>query len=163
MNRQELDRKYMETALALAKKAEALGEVPIGALVVWEDEAHPDGRVVGEGYNRRECDKNALYHAEILAIDEACRTLGGWRLHKATLYVTVEPCVMCAGAIVNSRIRRVVYGAPDLRFGAMGSLCDVTTLGFNHTPEVTGGLLAEDCEMLMKRFFLSLREKRIGS
>ena len=151
---------YMKQALALAKKAEALGEVPIGAVIVWEDDETPDGRVVGEGYNCRECDKNALYHAEILAIDHACQTLGGWRLHKATLYVTVEPCVMCAGAIVNSRIKRVVYGAPDPRFGAMGSLCDVTSFGFNHKPEVMGGLLAEDCEALMKRFFLSLREKR---
>ncbi len=163
MTQNELDVYYMERALVLAKEAEKRGEVPIGAVVVWKDEAYPDGRIVGEGYNRRESDKNALYHAEILAIDEACKTLGGWRLHKGTLYVTVEPCVMCAGAIVNSRIRRVVFGAVDPRFGAMGSLCDVTALGFNHTPEVTGGVLASESEDLMKRFFLSLRSKRLGS
>ena len=156
----ERDCAYMQRAIALAKEAESLGEVPIGALIVWEDDAHPEGRIVGEGYNRRECDKNALYHAEILAIDEACKALGGWRLHKATLYVTVEPCVMCAGAIVNSRIKRVVYGACDPRFGAMGSLCNVTSLGFNHTPAVSGGVLSDECEGLMKRFFLSLRAKR---
>lgn len=157
MSQSERDVFYMKEALSLAKEAEKLGEVPIGAIVVWESEG--EERIVGRGYNRRESDKNALYHAEILAIDEACKTLGGWRLHKGTLYVTVEPCVMCAGAIVNSRIKRVVYGAPDPRFGAMGSLCDVTAIGFNHKSELCGGVLKEECEGLMKRFFLSLREK----
>ena len=155
MTQTELDIQYMQKALELAKEAEGRGEVPIGAVVVWDD-----GRVVGEGFNARESEKNALLHAEIVAIDAACKTLGGWRLHKATLYVTVEPCVMCAGAIVNARVKRVVYGARDPRFGAMGSLCDVTGMGFNHTPEVTGGVLEAECEGLMKRFFLTLRQKR---
>ena len=145
----------MQQALSLAEKAYTLGEVPIGAVVVWED-----GSVAGEGFNARESEKNALLHAELVAIDKACKTLGGWRLHKATLYVTVEPCVMCAGAIVNARIRRVVFGAKDPRFGAMGSLFNVAEIPFNHTPEVTSGILEEECEALMKRFFLSLREKR---
>ncbi len=148
------DRDYMRHALSLAEKAGALGEVPIGAVVVW------DGSVVGEGYNLRESEKNALLHAEIVAIDAACKRLGGWRLHKATLYVTVEPCAMCAGAIVNSRIKRVVYGAPDRRFGAFGSLFDMNGVGLNHRPEVEGGLLKEDCEAIMGSFFKSLRVKR---
>ena len=148
------DIEYMKKALALAEKAKALGEVPIGAVVVWDDE------IVGEGYNFREGGKNALLHAEIMAIDEACKKLGGWRLHKATLYVTVEPCIMCAGAIINARVKRVVYGAPDPRFGAMGSLFDATKLGLNHTPEVVSGVCADECEGLMAEFFKSLREKR---
>lgn len=148
------DKEYMKKALALAEKAGALGEVPIGAVVVW------DGEIVGEGYNFREGGKNALLHAEIMAIDAACKALGGWRLHKATLYVTVEPCIMCAGAIINSRVKRVVYGAPDPRFGAMGSLFDATKLGLNHTPEVVSGVLSDECEGLMADFFQSLREKR---
>lgn len=155
MNDQLLqDERYMKQALLLAQKAGQVGEVPIGALVVWDD-----GRVVGEGYNRRETDKNALYHAEILAIDSACRALGGWRLHKGTLYVTVEPCIMCAGALIHARIKRVVFGARDPRFGAMGSLFDATSLGLNHKPEVTGGVLAAECEALMAAFFKSLRQK----
>ena len=148
------DIEYMKKALSLAEKARDLGEVPIGAVVVWDDE------IVGEGYNFREGGKNALLHAEIMAIDSACKKLGGWRLHKATLYVTVEPCIMCAGAIINSRIKRVVYGACDPRFGAMGSLFDATQLGLNHTPEVVGGVLSDECEGLMADFFQSLREKR---
>ena len=148
------DQDYMKIALSLAEEAKALGEVPIGALVVWED------RIVGKGYNRRETDKNALLHAEIVAIDEACKTLGGWRLHKGTLYVTVEPCIMCAGAIINSRIKRVVFGAPDPRFGAMGSLFDANSVGFNHKSEVVGGVLREECEALMSEFFQGLRDRR---
>ena len=148
------DQDYMRIALSLAEEAKALGEVPIGALVVWED------RIVGKGYNRRETDKNALLHAEIVAIDEACKTLGGWRLHKGTLYVTVEPCIMCAGAIINSRIKRVVFGAPDPRFGAMGSLFDANSVGFNHKSEVVGGVLREECEALISEFFQGLRDRR---
>ena len=153
MTQEELDIQYMQAALALAKKAEARGEVPIGAVIVWEE------CVVGEGFNARESEKNALLHAEIVAIDDACKKLGGWRLHKGTLYVTVEPCIMCAGAIIHARIKRVVYGAKDPRFGAMGSLMDATSLPFNHTPEVTSGVLESECETLMKRFFLTLRQK----
>ncbi len=152
------DEYYMRRALALAEKAGAAGEVPIGALVVWQDESGYE-RIVGEGFNRRESGKNALYHAEILAIDAACGALGGWRLHKGVLYVTVEPCIMCAGAIVNARIRRVVYGAADPRFGAFGSLFDANRLGLNHRPEVTGGLFSAEAEALMADFFRRLRDK----
>lgn len=155
MTQEELDIQYMQRAIALAKEAESRGEVPIGAIVVWDD-----GRVVGEGFNARESEKNALLHAEIVAIDHACKALNGWRLHKATLYVTVEPCTMCAGAIVNARVKRVVYGAKDPRFGAMGSLLDVTGLALNHTPEVVSGVCEAECEALMQRFFQSLRQKR---
>ncbi len=147
------DEFYMRRALELAKVAGEAGEVPIGAVLVWED------RIAGEGYNLRETGKNALYHAEVMAIDAACKSLGGWRLHKGTLYVTVEPCIMCAGAIVNARIKRVVYGAADRRFGAFGSLFDANSLGLNHRPEVTGGLLADEAEALMADFFRRLREK----
>ena len=145
---------FMKRALTCAKKAAKMGEVPVGAVVV------RNGEVISTGYNRRETDKNALLHAEIVAIDEACKTLGGWRLHKGTLYVTVEPCIMCAGAIINSRIKRVVYGAPDPRFGAMGSLFDANSVGFNHKSEVVGGVLREECEALMSDFFQGLRDRR---
>ncbi len=158
LTKQERDEMYMQRALTLAKKAGAMGEVPIGAVVVWEDESGE--RIVGEGYNARESEKNALLHAEIMAIDAACKTLGGWRLHKATLYVTVEPCLMCAGAIVNARVKRVVYGAKDPRFGAMGSLVNVAEMAFNHQPVVESGIWEADCESLMKVFFMKLREKR---
>lgn len=145
------DEAYMRRALALADEAMARGEVPIGAVLVWDE------RIVGEGYNRRESDKNALWHAEIVAIDSACRALGGWRLHKGTLYVTVEPCMMCAGAIVNARIPRVVFGAPDRRFGAFGGLFRADLLELNHKPKVEGGLLAEEASARMSAFFERLR------
>ncbi len=147
------DELYMREAIALADKAASLGEVPIGAVVVWED------RIVGRGYNLRESGKNALAHAEIMAIDEACRTLGGWRLHKATLYVTLEPCAMCAGAIINARIKRVVFGASDKRFGACGSLFDLSSFEVNHKPEILGGLLEAECLERMRAFFLKLRQR----
>lgn len=149
----EADKIFMGRALALADRALALGEVPIGAVVVW------DGSVVGEGYNRRETDKNALLHAEIIAIQEACRRLGGWRLHKATLYVTVEPCMMCAGAIVNARVARVVFGAYDRRFGAFGGRFDANALGLNHRPQVQGGLMEEEASRRMRCFFEDLRHR----
>ena len=148
------DEHFMALALHEAELAAAEGETPIGAVVVWEDE------IVGTGYNLRESEKNALLHAEVVAIDNACKTLGGWRLHKATLYVTVEPCIMCAGAIINARVKRVVYGAPDPRFGAFGSLFDANAVGLNHKPEVLGGVMREECEALMQAFFKRLREKR---
>ena len=152
------DEEYMKQALALAREAAQAGEVPVGAVVVWEDE---DGgrRVVGTGRNRREGDKSALAHAEIEAIGQACKTLCGWRLHRATLYVTLEPCPMCAGAVVNARIKRVVYGAPDKRFGAMGSLFDLPALPLNHKPQVENGLLCGECAEMMGEFFEKLRNK----
>lgn len=148
------DESYMSLALELAREAARLGEVPVGAVAVW------DGEVVGTGFNRRETGKNALAHAELEAIDTACRKLGGWRLHRCDLYVTLEPCPMCAGAIVNARIRRVVFGARDPKAGCFGSVSDFAALPFNHRPEVVGGVLAEACAAELSAFFQRLRSCR---
>ncbi|GKH45767.1 MULTISPECIES: tRNA adenosine(34) deaminase TadA [Anaerotruncus] len=148
------DESYMSLALELAREAARLGEVPVGAVAVW------DGEVVGTGFNRRETGKNALAHAELEAIDAACRKLGGWRLHRCDLYVTLEPCPMCAGAIVNARIRRVVFGARDPKAGCFGSVSDFAALPFNHRPEVVGGVLAEACAAELSAFFQRLRSCR---
>ncbi|WP_308753928.1 tRNA adenosine(34) deaminase TadA [uncultured Anaerotruncus sp.] len=148
------DESYMSLALELAREAAKLGEVPVGAVAVW------DGEVVGTGFNRRETGKNALAHAELEAIDAACRRLGGWRLHRCDLYVTLEPCPMCAGAIVNARIRRVVFGARDPKAGCFGSVSDFAALPFNHRPEVVGGVLAEACAAELSAFFQRLRNCR---
>ena len=147
------DEYYMCKALELAQEAAKEGEVPVGAVVVWDD-----GRIVGTGRNRRETRKNALCHAEIEAINEACSTLSGWRLHKATLYVTMEPCPMCAGAIMNARVKRVVYGASDMKAGFYGSLYDINSLPVNHKPELCGGVLADECAKLLSDFFKTLRK-----
>ena len=147
----EEDKGYMLEALALAREAAAEGEVPVGCVVVRK------GQIVGRGRNRRETGKNALGHAELQAIDEACKTLGGWRLWECTLYVTLEPCPMCAGAIVNARIPRVVYGASDGKCGACGSVCNLFSMEFNHHPQVEKGLLEEECGALLKEFFQALR------
>lgn len=148
------DEDYMREALLLAKKAFDMGEVPVGAVAVWE------GEIVGRGMNRRETDKNALCHAEIMAIDEACKKLGGWRLWKCDLYVTLEPCPMCAGAIINSRIKRVIYGAGDKKAGSCGTLTNLFEIPYNHKPEVKSGVLEEECSALLSDFFAALREKR---
>ena len=145
------DRYYMEQALALAREAAADGEVPVGCVIVRGEQ------IVGRGRNRREKDKTALAHAEIEAIGEACRTLGGWRLWECTLYVTLEPCAMCAGAIINARIPRVVYGASDSKFGACRSVCSLFDMAFNHHPQVESGVLEEEVVLLMKDFFRNLR------
>ena len=146
------DEEFMRRALALARDAAEAGEVPVGCVIV-------DGeRVVGCGRNRREEERSALCHAELEAIDEACRTLGGWRLWRCTLYVTLEPCPMCAGAIINARIARVVYGAPDAKAGSCGSLTDLFALPYNHRPEVTAGVLQEESQALLQEFFRQLRE-----
>jgi len=146
-----LDEHYMLEALALAKEAAAEGEIPVGCVIV------RDGQVVGRGRNRRETEKTALGHAEIEAISDACKNLGGWRLWDCTLYVTLEPCPMCAGAIINARIPRVVFGARDEKYGACGSVCDLFRMPFNHRPEVTEGVLEERSVALMKEFFAALR------
>ena len=145
------DLDFMREALALARKAAERGEVPVGCVIVRGQE------IVGRGYNRRETDKSALAHAEIQAIDQACRTLGGWRLWECTLYVTLEPCAMCAGAILNARIPRVVYGASDRKFGACGSVCSLFSMDFNHHPQVEAGLLEEESKALLQDFFQNLR------
>ena len=143
----------MRRALSCAKKAAAMGEVPVGAVIV------RDGKVVSTGYNRRETDKNALRHAEITAIDRACRKLGGWRLWECDIYVTLEPCPMCAGAIINSRIRNVYIGAPDKKNGAMGSVTELQNV-FTHRPNVFIGVLKDECSALLSGFFSELREKK---
>ena len=145
------DHEFMGEALALAREAAADGEVPVGCVIV------RDGQVVGRGRNRREKERSALAHAEIEAIDEACRTLGGWRLWDCTLYVTLEPCSMCAGAILNARIPRVVFGASDRKYGAVGSVCSLFSMDFNHHPAVESGLRAEEAAALMEDFFRELR------
>ena len=150
------DEAFMRLALDQARLAAAQGETPVGAVLVW------DGEVAAAAYNRRELDRMATAHAEMLAIEAACRKLRGWRLWKGTLYVTLEPCPMCAGAIINARVRRVVYGAPDPKAGCCGSVTDLFREGFNHHPEVCGGVLAEESAALLTRFFRELREKRRG-
>lgn len=145
------DEEYMETALALAKESAGEGEVPVGAVIV------RNGEVVSKGRNRRELGKNALYHAEIEAIDAACRRLQGWRLPGCTLYVTLEPCPMCAGAIINSRIERVVFGAYDKKAGSLGSVTNLFDFPYNWKPEVTGGCLETECAAVLSDFFKKLR------
>lgn len=147
---------YMGLALREAHRAARREEAPIGAVIVRE------GHVIARACNDRETSKNALGHAELLAIDKACRRLGGWRLPGCTLYVTLEPCPMCAGAIINSRIERVVYGAADPKAGCCGSVTDLFSLPFNHRPAVTGGVRREECAALLTAFFRQLRRKRQG-
>ena len=142
---------FMKEALALAAEAAAEGEVPVGCVIVRGDE------IVGRGRNRREKGKNALAHGEIEAINDACTRLGGWRLWECTLYVTLEPCPMCAGAIVNARIPRVVFGASDKKCGACGSVCDLFSMDFNHHPQVEKGVMEEECAALLTEFFKNLR------
>ncbi len=146
--------KFMKAALRLAKKSAEEGEVPVGCVVVC------DGVIVGRGRNRRETKKDALCHAEIEAIHKACRKLGGWRLHRCDLYVTLEPCPMCAGAIINARIKTVYFGAPDPKAGSCGSLADLFTMGYNHRPETVPGVLEEDCAAVLRDFFRALRERK---
>ena len=145
------DAYYMEQALALAREAADDGEVPVGCVIVRGDE------IVGRGRNRREGEKTALGHAELEAIADACRKLGGWRLWECTLYVTLEPCPMCAGAILQARIPRVVYGARDSKFGACGSVCNLYSMNFHHHPQLEGGLMEEESARLLRQFFQDLR------
>ena len=142
---------FMDKALELAKEAAAEGEVPVGCVIVRGDE------IVGTGRNRRETGKTALGHAEIEAIGQACQNLGGWRLWECTLYVTLEPCPMCAGAIINARIPRVVYGASDTKCGATGSVCNLFSMEFNHHPTVEKGIREEEAAALLTDFFQKLR------
>lgn len=149
------DEQYMSRALELAKKAAKMGEVPVGAVVV----KRSSGEIVGEGYNLRESDKSPLAHAEIIAINEASRRLGGWRLIDCELYVTLEPCPMCCGAIINSRVERVVFGAYDKKAGSCGSVIDLFELPYNHRPQVTSGVLGEECSAILSEFFKTLRAR----
>lgn len=149
------DKRFMRQALNLAKKAEAKGDVPIGCVIVY------DGKVIARGYNRRNADKTTLAHAEILAIKKASKVIGDWRLEDCTMYVTLEPCQMCAGAIVQARIPRVVIGCMNPKAGCAGSIINLLDMKqFNHQVNVTRGVLEAECSTLMKEFFVWLRESK---
>lgn len=157
------DNDLMSLAMEEARKAEAMGEVPIGAVIAMPEDPKMPGsplRIIGRGHNRRECDNDPTAHAEMLAIHEAARTHGHWRLENAILAVTLEPCPMCAGAIVLARIARLVYGATDPKAGAAGTLYDIPRdPRLNHRLEVTPGIRAEECGALLSRFFADLRKR----
>ncbi|MBO5212981.1 MAG: tRNA adenosine(34) deaminase TadA [Clostridia bacterium] len=146
----ERDEFFMNEAIKLAKRAADEDEVPVGAVIVRDD------KIIASAYNSREKDKNPLFHAEIKAIDDACRALGGWRLVGCTLYVTLEPCPMCAGAIINSRIERVVYGAYDNKAGSFGTMIDLTQYPL-FKPQITGGVLKNECSAILTEFFKKKR------
>ena len=149
------DEAFMQQALALAREAAELGEVPVGAVAVH------DGKVIGTGFNRREVDRHPLAHAEMLVMDAAARKLGVWRLSGVTLYVTLEPCAMCAGALVQSRVTRLVFGTSDPKAGAVGSLYNLAEEPrHNHRLQVTSGILADESRLLLKTFFERLRARR---
>lgn len=145
---------WMNVAISYAKKAYEMGEVPVGAVIVHRD------KIVGYGYNTREHSKNALDHAEIKAIDMACKALGGWRLVDCSLYVTLEPCSMCAGACINARIERIYYGAPDVKYGGFGGVVNLNDYPFNFHPQVFGGIQREQIQDMMRSFFVQLRAKK---
>lgn len=150
-----MEEKFMREALRQAEKAAAIAETPVGAVIV------QDGKIIARAYNRRETKKNALLHAEITAIDKACRRLGGWRLPRCDMYVTLEPCPMCAGAIINARIENVFFGAYDKKSGCAGSAVNLFEKGlFNHNVNVTGGILEAECADLLSSFFKKLRRKK---
>lgn len=150
----EEKQKYMSAALVLAKEAYNDGEVPVGAVIV------RDGEIIATGRNRREKGKNALYHAETEAIDNACKTLGGWRLPRCDLFVTLEPCPMCAGAIINSRIEHVYFGASDKKAGSVGSLINLFEIDYNHKPYFEGGIKEAECAEILSHFFRQLRLRK---
>ena len=152
---EKLDRKYMRAAIREAKKAGEIGEVPIGCVIVYQD------NIIGRGYNRRTIDKNVLSHAEIIAIRKACKKMNDWRLEECTMYITLEPCPMCAGAIVQARVPTVVIGSMNPKAGCAGSVLDMLHEdGFNHQVELRNGVLQEECSMMLKEFFKKLREKK---
>lgn len=149
-----IQEKYMKEALKQAQKALALGEVPIGCVIVHE------GRIIGRGYNRRNTDKNTLSHAEITAIRKASKVIGDWRLEECTIYITLEPCQMCAGAIIQARIPEVVMGCMNPKAGCGGSVLNILEMPqFNHQAAVTRGVLEQECSQILKRFFTNLRER----
>ncbi len=155
MGNMSIDEKYMKEAIRQAKKAYAIGEVPIGCVIVYED------RIIGRGYNRRTTDKNTLAHAELIAIKKASKKMGDWRLEGCTMYVTLEPCQMCSGAIVQSRMSRVVVGCMNPKAGCAGSILNLLQMEeFNHQAELETGVLGEACSQMMKTFFKELREAK---
>lgn len=145
---------FMREALRLARESADEGEVPVGAVVTL------DGEIVGRGRNRRELRKNALAHAEIEAINDACNNLGGWRLWKCEIYVTLEPCPMCTGAIINSRIKKVTFGANDDKAGSCGTLTNLFDINYNHKPEIESGFMEEECSEILREFFKELRVRK---
>ena len=147
-----MDRKFMDLALIRARRAGEDGEVPVGAVIV------RDGKVIGTGRNRREKTHNALAHAEIEAINAACAEVGDWRLDDCELYVTLEPCLMCSGAIINSRIKTVVFGAYDTKAGSLGSIANFANIPYAYTPEVYGGISENECRDLLTEFFKDMRK-----
>lgn len=151
------DQELMKAALEEAQIAFEAGEVPVGAVVA------KDGEIIARAHNLRENGKNALYHAELIAINQACQALGGWRLWQCELFVTLEPCPMCSGAIINSRLKRIVYGASDPKAGCCGSLTNLFALPFNHHPMIEHGLMEEESQQLLQHFFASLRQKRLAA
>ena len=148
------DEEIMKKAIELAKISGDEGEVPVGAVVT------KNGEIIATGRNRREIGKNALYHAELEAIDNACKALGGWRLWQCELYVTLEPCPMCAGAIISSRIKKIYIGTMDPKTGACGSVLNLLEYNFNHKVEVETGIMQQECEYILKDFFKKLRKKK---
>ena len=153
LNFMKNDEKFMRRALKLATIASKIDEVPVGCVIV------KDNKVIATGYNKREIDNNPLGHAETIAIKKAAKKLGDWQLVSCDLYVTIEPCIMCAGAIIQSRIKRVIYGAPDIKGGAFGSSINVLGANnINHRPEVIGGVLEKECADIIKNYFKSKRK-----
>lgn len=152
MNKIDKNEEYMKLALNEAKKAYEMKEVPVGAVIVYED------KVIASGFNMREIKNSALAHAEMIAINKACEYLKSWRLTGCNLYVTLEPCPMCAGAIINSRITRVIYGAKDFKAGSLGSVFDIFSFKFNHKPEILSGVLERESASLLQNFFRQVRD-----
>ena len=144
---------YMKSALKEAKKAGLIDEIPVGCVIVKDD------KVIARGYNKRETKNNSLAHAEIIAIDKACKKLNSWRLDDCKMYITLEPCLMCSGAIIQSRIKEVIYGAKDYRFGCHESFINVFDLKFNHKVDIKGSILENECQMIIKDFFKKLRNE----
>lgn len=147
---------FMTQAVEMAKRAYELGEIPVGALIV------RNGEVISQAYNSRETDRNALAHAELKAINEACKKLGGWRLIGCDLYVTLEPCPMCTGAMINSRIERIIYGADNPKFGSCGSIINLIDFPYNHKPQIISGIMADECSQLLKDFGKNLRNGNVN-
>jgi len=147
-----MKKEFMYEALSLAKEASAMGEVPVGAVIV------KDGEIIAKGKNERETKQNALSHAEIEAINNACKALGSWRLDECEMYVTLEPCPMCAGAIINSRIKTLIFGAYDSKAGSIDSVINLCDYPYNHKPEIYGGICEDECLEVLREFFKTLRE-----
>lgn len=147
-----MNKKFMKEALKEAKAAAECGEVPVGAVIV------KDGEIISRGRNRREEKQNALSHAELEAINSACKALHSWRLDNCELYVTLEPCPMCTGAIINARIKTVIFGAYDIKMGSMDSVINLCDYPYNHKPEIYGGICEEECGLVLQEFFRKIRE-----